>query len=277
MKKVLPIIITILLFVFSFYYTNELVKIIKSNDPIMKMIKESEDYYQIKSVNALVHNDDTMEIGINGIVINTDLSYSKMKRYGSYNSSLLVYDEVKPKISLIQIKDKYIIGSLARKNNLSLLINVKDLKLIDKILDILEEKDIKVTFLLRGTDIKDNEALMKEISNNHSISSSDNSDEIYFTLVSLNKNHLPYCFVEYKDEKVKNQCQNNNMYTVLPTLIAKTKIYSQVKSKLRGGRVISFNLSENNLNELSMTINYIKQKGYKIIPVYELLNENYFN
>ncbi len=277
MKKVLPIVITILLFIFSFYYTSELVKIIKSNDPIMKVIKESADYYEVESVNALVHSDDTAEIGLNGIVVASDLSYSKMKRYGAYNSSLLVYNEVKPEISLVKTLDKYLIGSLAKKNSISLLIKVNDIKLIVKILNVLEEKNIKVTFLLNSEDIKNHETLMKEISNNHSISSSDYNDDLYFILVSLNKNNLPYCFVEYKDEKVKNQCQNNNMYTVLPTVIAKTNIYSRVKSQLRGGRIISLNLSESNLNELSMTINYIKQKGYKIIPVYQLLNENYFN
>lgn len=237
MKKIIPVIVTSLLFLFSFYYTKKLVEIIKTSDPIMRMIKDSKDYYKVSFVNGVISDDETIKLGLNGIIVNDDKSYNNMKRYGTYNSSLLVYDEIKPDITIKDHIDKYVIGSIAKTKNISLLIKVKDINIVNKVLSVLEEKDIKVTFIFNNEDILNNKSLMKKISTSHNISATDYDDLIYFELITLNKSNLPFCFVEYKNDDVKRTCQDNNMYTVLPTIIAKTKVFSTIKNNIRGEKL----------------------------------------
>ena len=56
-KNISRIIITILLLVFSFYYTDKSIDLIKQSDPIMKQIKENSSQYIIKILNE----DDNVE------------------------------------------------------------------------------------------------------------------------------------------------------------------------------------------------------------------------
>ena len=47
----------LVLVVFSFYYTDRAVDIIKRNDPIMKSILSEKEEYEVESVNAQIQDD----------------------------------------------------------------------------------------------------------------------------------------------------------------------------------------------------------------------------
>ena len=53
-KKVIQVISVTLLMLFSFFYTNKSIELIRENDPIMKQIKETNMKYKVDPVNATI-------------------------------------------------------------------------------------------------------------------------------------------------------------------------------------------------------------------------------
>jgi len=78
---------------FSFFYTDKAADIIKKKDPIMKKIVEVSKHYEEDATDAMLIANNIVP-GINGIEVDLEKSYEKMKRFGSFNSSLLVLKEV---------------------------------------------------------------------------------------------------------------------------------------------------------------------------------------
>ena len=88
MKRIFNRVLIILLSIFSFYYTNQVVSFLQENDPIMKEIKSTDKKYKIEAENAIT-TDNTIISGKKGKVIDYDKSYQKMKKYGTYNEQYL--------------------------------------------------------------------------------------------------------------------------------------------------------------------------------------------
>ena len=63
------------------------------------------------------------------------------------------------------------------------------------------------------------------------------------------------------------------MHTIIPTLRLDSNIYSSAKGNLRSGSIISIKLTETNVSELKVLINYIKQRGFTLVTLDTLLNE----
>ena len=82
MKKIKQPIITIILILFSFYYTNKAVEIIREVDPIMKEIRSTSDKYKIESKNAQVIGEKIIP-GKNGKEIDYEESYN-IRSYRNY-------------------------------------------------------------------------------------------------------------------------------------------------------------------------------------------------
>ena len=99
MKKVFNITLTILLIYFSFYYTNKVSNYIKSKDPIMIKIINSKDKYFKEAIDATI-TDNTIIPGLNGLEVDINESYTKMKKVNSYIPDMLVFSSIKPSISL---------------------------------------------------------------------------------------------------------------------------------------------------------------------------------
>ena len=117
------IIITIVLFIISFILIKVGVYIIKDNDKLMNELKDKQSIYNIKPTNAIITNQ-TMIPGISGKMINLDKSYQKMKSINEFKESLLVYDVIKPDITINNIFDKVIIKGNPNINKVSLLTNL---------------------------------------------------------------------------------------------------------------------------------------------------------
>ena len=83
-NKVYQILGVIVLMLFSFYYTDKSIDIIRQTDPIMREIKATNKKYRTKSVSAKVKGN-TVIPGLNGVDIDYNKSYKKMKKYGKYN------------------------------------------------------------------------------------------------------------------------------------------------------------------------------------------------
>ena len=150
MKKIIKLSSLILLSIFSFYYTNKVIELLRFQDPIMKKIQSFNDNYEVKATNAII-DGNTIIPGKNGQKINQVETYNKMKKYGAYNELLMTFEETKPDISIDDYYDKYIIGGITEKKSIALVFKVKDIS-PKEIVDILNDQKVQGTYKRNNID-----------------------------------------------------------------------------------------------------------------------------
>lgn len=264
---------------FSFYYTDLATSIIKANDPIMKEIKKTSCYYEEESVDAILVNNNITP-GISGIKVDIDKTYASMKRYGSFNESLIIYEEVIPSISVTNIFDKYIVGGNKTKKMISLAFVIDNYSFITEIINILDSKNIKATFFISNNIITESKDILKFIDNSkHEIELySDTYDTILIdknnTLLKkyINKN-INFCYSETENDIILNNCSSKKIHTIIPNINTSNYPYSDIKKHIEAGSIIKLNNNEIVVRELKYILNYINQKGYSIVTLKELLSE----
>ncbi len=280
-KKLIETGVVLLLILFSFYYTDKAISIIENKDPIMKEIKNNQKKYEKEAVNAVVH-EQYVTPGYSGIMINTEKSFQKMKQYGSYSEGLLVFEEIEPTISVSDYYDKYISSGNGFTNNISLVFKVGPTDDITEIKNILDENNVRGTFFVDGVwlDEHKNEVvgLVSDFHEVEILSYDNNYDELLFTgvldqLRILTNVKGKYCYAEYDQKEVLDLCISKKMHTIIPTMKITSNAYSSLKGKIRGGSIISFQVNQNNIKELPVVISYIKQRGYTLDTLDNLLNE----
>lgn len=174
---------------------------------------------------------------------------------------------------------------------------------IDKILEVLEKNNTKITFFMVGEWIDKYPEAVKKIyeagheigthSNTHphvnQLSAEKNLEEITLSVgkiekITGNKTNLyrtPYG--EYNDIVIKT-AQENGYYTIqwsLDTLdyegLTGEQMWDRIKDKLGNGDIIlSHTGTRHTAESLDMLINNIKLKGYEIVKVSDLIyKENY--
>lgn len=282
LKKYTSYLGVLVLACFSFYYTDQAVDIVKRNDPIMKSILEKSDSYLVDPMSAIINGDEIIG-GMNGKKVNIDKSYQNMKKVNSYQESMLVFEEVIPDISITKEYDKYIVSGNSLKKEVALIFKVRDSYYVDNVNDILLNKNVVATFFMDGSMVENNMNQVLELaSNGYQIESlgydgSYNFDKFGWTnnmIASLTGNVTKFCYTDYKNSEILDLCSNHRMYTVKPTISVNNYPFSTVKSSLSSGSIISFNLNETTIKELPSIISYIKQKGYDIVTLNQLISEN---
>ena len=63
------------------------------------------------------------------------------------------------------------------------------------------------------------------------------------------------------------------MYTVKPTLVVQANPFYTVKENLKEGNIIALNLNDETIKELPTIISYIRQKGYNIVTLSDIVSE----
>ena len=281
MKKFLEAFLVIALVLFSFYYTEKAIVLLESNDPIMKEIKDKGSTLEEDALNAKIDGDYLIP-GYNGLVIDLEESFTKMKGYGSYNDALLVFEEVKPTISIDDYYDKYISSGNGMSTSIALVFTVDDNSYVGNVLNVLKEMDTVGTFFIDGKFTDNNSSFVTlAVSNSNEVEvlSYDKSyDELLFKasidkIKTLASTTPKYCYATYDNEEVLNLCSKLSMHTIIPTIRLDDNIYSNLKGNLRSGSIISIKLTESNIKELKVLINYIKQRGFTLVTLDTLLNE----
>ena len=278
-KKLIRGFLILLLSVFSFYYTNKSIELVREQDPIMKTIRSTSDKYNVKAVNAEI-KDNTIIPGISGKEINYIETYTKMKQYGMYNEIMTTLKDVEPTISVDDYYDKYIVSGNKIKRSIALVFKIE--KTTPKeIISILNKNKVKSTFFIDGEYLENNSKDIKLMTNHELelLSYSSGYDEIYFSsskdyLESLTNRKLKYCYSEYDKEEVINLCQNLKLHTIVPTIKINNSLLKEIKNELTNSAIISIPISENTKQELDTTIKYIKSRGYTLEKLEDLLNEN---
>ena len=147
MKKAFQIIGLISLTCFSFFITEKTALVVNNMDEIMIEIKEKMDNYNSDSVDAIIE-DNIIVPGINGRVVNINKSYKNMKSNGYFSENLFIYDYIRPKISLYDNMDKYIIKGNPSKRMVSLIFILYGEDNITDILNILNNYNVNATFFV---------------------------------------------------------------------------------------------------------------------------------
>lgn len=280
-KPYLTVIGICLLTVFSFYYTNKLIEFSKSKDPIMIEIMKNKDDYNKLSIDALINNNYIIP-GSEGLEVDVDKSYTKMKKLGKYNDNLYVYDVVKPTISIKDNYDKFVINGNTTKKEVSLIFKVNDLKNIENINKILFNNNVSATFFIDGN-IKDDDINILKIldeSNNYFGNLGYNKKysikTIKYTNALLDRidddNHN-YCYVEKDDINVLKTCSEVKMYTIKPMVVSNIFPFTYIKQNLENGKIFSLDTNSYTLKQLDLIIKYVRQKGYDFVTLEEILNE----
>lgn len=278
MKKLFQIIGFISLIGFSFFYTEKTISVVKEYDDIMINIKSVSNKYQKDYIDASIVGNKIIP-GVSGVKVDLNRSYSKMKRYGSFEESLIVLKKVNPSILLEKNKHKYIISGNQNKKMVSLIFLVDANNNIDNIIKILDKKGVKGNFFVDGKWLEKNSNLVPIlIRENHVIGNlSYNNDYLDSSFVwmetiieKIGKQSVGYCYTEVENKDIIDTCKLNDNYTIMPSIVVKNSPYMEVRENLKSGSIISFKINSRLEEELPIIINFIKSRGYKI----ENLNEH---
>lgn len=281
MKKIIEILFACLLVFASFFYTDKAVSMMEDKDPVMIKIKKEKKSLEEESINAKV-NGEYLVPGYSGLVVDLDKSFNKMKKYGRYNESLIVFKESTPTISVDEYYDKYIVSGNGFTNYISLVFEITDKELLPKIKDILKENDVRATFFVDGLLLKEDNilitSLLQDFHEIELLNYKGSYDRLIFeealdTLQVIANRRGKYCLAKYDQKEILELCSKEKMHTIIPTIQISSNPYLSLKGKLREGSIISITPTKENISELDVVIKYIKQRGYTLDTLEQLLSE----
>lgn len=277
LKKSLEMLGLAVLICFSFFLTEKTTIIMKENDSLMTTVKEKSKELEISSIDAQIINDEIIP-GISGKTVDVEKSYQAMKPIGVYNTKLVVYQTVEPKLSLKENYDKYVVGGNHLKKQVSIILKIENNENIDSILNLLKENKMVVNFFITSDWSMNKIEKLKEMSTQgHVIGSLETNikkNNLVHSFLKINTNQQnDYCYIEEKNDDIINHCAKNKRYTILPSLVIKNNLLSEVMKNVKSGSIISIEINNRTSKELSNTLNYIYSKGYEVVTLDKLLQE----
>ena len=281
MRKIIEILFACLLVFASFFYTDKAISMMEDKDPVMIKIKKEKKSLEEESINAKV-NGEYLVPGYSGLVVDLDKSFNKMKKYGGYNESLIVFKESIPTISVDEYYDKYIVSGNGFTNYISLVFEINNKELLPKIKDILKENDVRATFFVDGLLLKEDNilitSLLQDFHEIELLNYKGSYDRLVFeealdTLQVIANKRGKYCLAKYDQKEILELCSKEKMHTIIPTIQISSNPYLSLKGKLREGSIISITPTKENISELDVVIKYIKQRGYTLDTLEQLLSE----
>lgn len=281
MKRFFEILGFLSLVCFSFFYTEKTIDVVKEVDDIMITLKEQAPKYQVKAENAKI-DGKFMTPGISGKIVNLQKSYEEMKHYGKFHPNLLVYDKVSPEISIKNRYDKYIQTGNPKKRQVSFLFIIDEKGNPSPIIEILKEKKVTGTFFIDGSWLEKNQnELVSLIEGKFTVGNysyrGDYGHESFVWIDTIIKRvggqKQSYCLVEKENKKALSTCKLQKDYTIYPNIIIKENPYSELTEQVESGSIILMRLDAQVKKELPLMITYLKQKGYEIVNLEQLLEE----
>jgi len=247
--------IIIFLTVFSFYYTDKVIELSNHNNIILASIDEYASLNDTKCIEGSI-NEDGIILGLSGLVVDKNKSYSNMKGIG-FKSELLEYKENKCILNKIDNLDKYIISGNKVNKNISLVIDVENKKYYKQMIDVLESYNLKGN-LLTNKYIEDY---------NYNVLFKGNEEE----LKKFKKNYEEFYCVKTSDYEIIDICKSEKINSIKVVNYIEDNLLINTKKILSNGTIIFIKETNSNLKELSSTIKYIQSRGFKIVDINELL------
>lgn len=279
MKRILDLLLTSFIILISFFYTNNLIKVSRKNDPIMLEIEEYKKENEIKALEAILTENEIIP-GISGKTIDIDQSYKKMKKIGKFDKNLIVFKEAPPNETINKSYDKNIVSGNKKNNKISLNFEVNDTSYIEELLDELNKKETLATFFINKKIFDESIDVIKLIrSFGHDVELISNGYTIYEVnkynslLKTISNDNLSFCLNKQNEDKILKNCENSKMHSIIPSVVIENYIYNTIKHNLENGMITLVPINKQTIKELSATINYIKQKGKKIVLLSNLIQE----
>ncbi len=244
--------------VFSFYYTEKIALIVLNKNPLMQSIEKEKENYEVVAVDALILGDYIIP-GINGLAVNARDSFYQMQEVEAFNEYYLVYEQVKPEISLEDNKDKIIKRGNKQLKQVSFILEENN-----EVSDYLKTNQYKASMLVKASTYEAKsyfEVINDEVKGFNSLENT----------LNLNKENKYICVVN-KDNY--DLCLKNNNYLVEPTLTLNKTNYIDVKNGLDSGVIILITGGAR-LNDVKLLLKEIKFKNYEIVYLSELISEEF--
>ncbi len=241
---------------FSFYYTEKVASIVLNKNPLMQEIKKEKKSYEIESVNAIIDGEYIIP-GLNGIEVNETETYYNMQSEATFNKYFLVYDQVKPEISLENNKDKIITKGNSKLHKVSLILEsngvIKDYFVSNKIkASILVDK---ATYQKKGF----LEAINNDKDNFKSLENSLNETRENKNICVLNAD-------------IKDKCLKYHNYLVEPELVLKESNLIDIKKNIGNGSIILIS-NRAKLSDVKLLLKEINYKDLEMVFLSEIITE----
>ncbi|MRX53717.1 hypothetical protein HMPREF3291_13735 [Bacillus sp. HMSC76G11] len=276
------------------------VSAVKQPDELYQAIAAKAKDYEKPAQDAQIHTVWKATPGYNGISVDIDESYKKMKKKGKFDEKQLVFRQVKPKVHLGDLPPAPIYRGHPDKSMVSFLINVAwGNEYLPGMLEVLDKHGVKATFFLEGRWAKENPGLVKKIKEagheigNHSYSHPDmariTTDQIRKQIGSTNEvikeitGAAPVWFAppsgsfrqdvitaadEFKMETVLWSVDTIDWQKPEPSVLVE-----RVLKKVHNGAMILMHPTDSTSRSLETLIQSIKQKGYSFGSVSMLMDE----
>ena len=229
----------------------------RQKDPIYETIEVVKKDSNVNFVNAEI-DSDTIIPGINGLSVNTEKSFQKMKSFGAFNKYYLVFDQVKPEISLEDNKDKIIKEGNKKKKSVAIVLSSNG-----EIANYLKNNKIKASLLINKNTFQ-RDSYFEQI--NHDNKYMKETDGL-LNSISQNKN---ICILnQYNMES----CKKENKYLVKSEIELNSSNVASIKSKIESGVILMVHQNAK-LEDFQILLKQIKSKGLNIVTLSELIFEN---
>lgn len=278
MKRLIRIFFILAFTFFSFYYTDKMIYLSKMKDPLMIEILNYKNSHNVSYENGIL-TKNTMLVGSSSKDINVSKSYEKMKKFNSFNENLLEYESIPPVIDKKSNLDKLIKGKKTNKKDISLIFSTSNLDKLEQIVYILDKNEVKASFFIDGKLLEDNILNLNSLSNrNYSFGYygyNNNYDTVSFkyvkNMLKANKINISnYCL--YKNDSFLNTCASSKVNTISPIFIS-NNLYDYMKNEKKSGLIYQVFDNSYNIKELNSTLLYLKDKGYNLVLLEDLLKE----
>ncbi len=273
---------------------------VTKSDPLLEEIRKKVHEYEEAPTDAYIDRVWKKTPGRNGLKVLVNESYQKMKKHGKFDPTLIVFEEIPPKVTLKDLPAAPIYRGHPEKRMVSFLINVSwGEAYIPDILNTLKEHDIKATFFIEGKWAKEHKQYvemiveqghlignhaydhpdMKTLSNEAIKKQIDDTNDILEAIIKTRPKWFAPPSGSF-DQRVVEIAHEEGMETVLwsvDTIDWKNPSVSvminRVMKKLHPGAMILMHPTEPVARGLSDLIEAIKAEGYKIDTVEQLLSE----
>lgn len=236
--------------VISLYLNMNNLLVVKNVDEILnQIINYAKENNQKKIDYEII--DDTILIGQKEKKVNIKKSYINMKQIGFFDEKFIIYEENKESLKkYIRYK---IIGAKTDKKEISIII-------------LLNEEDKKfsienLSYFADGYWYEENKVEIDGITGYNF--DYKNSNIPWLTYEALKYNNTSFCLSE--------DCSLYGLYTIDKNIIYNNFFY-EIKNNIKPGAIFVFDNNINLKKEIEIIVNYVKNQGYQIKKIENLLN-----
>lgn len=289
---------------FSINYIGDLKResqmVLKQQDPLYDEIAARAESYMEPALDARIDRVWKAVPGYNGIEVDVEASYDKMKKLEAFDESRLVFQETSPNVHLNDLPPSGIYKGNEKKPMVTFLVNVAwGNEFLPEMLKTLKKYDLHTTFFLDGSWVKKNPNLAMMLYEegheigNHAYSHPDMSkltvaridEELMKTnqVIEATIDVTPKWFAPPSgsyNQTVVEQATKQGMKTVLWSVDTvdwkkpdSKEMVDRVLGKVHNGAMILMHPTKPTAEGLESLIIGIQEKGYRIGTVSELLSE----